>query len=38
LYRYKTSEKKKPKLRAQFCGSGAIMFEVLRRRRILEKD
>ncbi len=38
LYRYKASEKKDAKLRAQLLGSGAIMFEVLKAQAILEKD
>jgi pyruvate dehydrogenase E1 component len=38
LYRYKTSEKKDAKLRAQLLGSGTIMFEVLKAQAILEKD
>ena len=38
LYRYRASEKKNAKLRAQLLGSGAIMFEVLKAQAILEKD
>ena len=38
LYRYRTSEKKNAKLRAQLLGSGTIMFEVLKAQAILEKD
>jgi pyruvate dehydrogenase E1 component len=38
LYRYRASEKKDAKLRAQLLGSGAIMFEVLKAQAILEKD
>jgi pyruvate dehydrogenase E1 component len=38
LYRYRTSEKKGAKLRAQLLGSGTIMFEVLKAQAILEKD
>ncbi len=38
LYRFKTSEKKDAKLRAQLLGSGAIMFEVLKAQEILEKE
>ena len=38
LYRYKASEKKDAKLRAQLLGSGTIMFEVLKAQAILEKD
>ena len=30
LYRFKTSEKKDAKLRAQLLGSGTIMYEVLK--------
>ena len=37
LYRFKTSEKKDAKLRAQLFGSGAIMFEVLKAQQILEE-
>ena len=33
LYRFKTSEKKDAKLKAQLFGSGAIMFEVLKAQR-----
>ncbi len=33
MYRYKSSAKKDAKLRAQLMGSGAILLEVLRRRR-----
>ena len=36
LYRFKTSEKKDVKPRAQLFGSGAIMFEVLKAQQILE--
>jgi pyruvate dehydrogenase E1 component len=38
LYRYRSSEKKGSKLRAQLLGSGTIMFEVLKAQAILEKD
>src|SRR5258708_39231568 len=38
LYRYRTSAKKDAKLRAQLLGSGAIMFEVLKAKAILEKN
>src|SRR5882672_9591194 len=38
LYRYKTSEKKDAKLRAQIFGSGTIMYEVLKAQKILEKN
>src|ERR1700691_4067856 len=38
LYRYRASEKKDAKLRAQLLGSGAIMFEVLKAQATLEKD
>ena len=38
LYRYRPSEKKSAKLRAQLLGSGTIMFEVLKAQAILEKD
>ncbi len=37
LYRYKLSEKKDAKLRAQLFGSGSIMFEVLKAQQILEE-
>jgi pyruvate dehydrogenase E1 component len=37
LYRYKASEKKDAKLRAQLFGSGSIMFEVLKAQQILEE-
>jgi pyruvate dehydrogenase E1 component len=37
LYRFKTSEKKDAKLRAQLFGSGTIMFEVLKAQQILEE-
>ena len=37
LYRFKPSEKKDAKLRAQLFGSGAIMFEVLKAQEILEE-
>ena len=36
LYRFKASEKKEAKLRAQLFGSGTIMFEVLKAQEILE--
>jgi pyruvate dehydrogenase E1 component len=36
LYRFKASEKKDAKLRAQLFGSGTIMFEVLKAQEILE--
>jgi pyruvate dehydrogenase E1 component len=35
LYRFKTSEKKDAKLRAQLFGSGTIMYEVLKAQQIL---
>jgi len=38
LYRFKASEKKDAKLRAQLFGSGTIMFEVLKAQEILEKN
>jgi pyruvate dehydrogenase E1 component len=38
LYRYRTSEKKDAKLRAELLGSGAIMFEVLKAQAILENE
>ena len=38
LYRYRTSERKDAKLRAQLLGSGTIMFEVLKAQGILEKN
>jgi pyruvate dehydrogenase E1 component len=38
LYRYRTSEKKDAKLRAQIFGSGTIMYEVLKAQEILEKN
>src|SRR5271169_3243629 len=37
LYRFKASEKKDAKLRAQLFGSGTIMFEVLKAQQILEE-
>jgi pyruvate dehydrogenase E1 component len=37
LYRFKTSEKKDAKFRAQLFGSGTIMFEVLKAQEILEQ-
>jgi pyruvate dehydrogenase E1 component len=37
LYRFRTSEKKDAKLRAQLLGSGTIMFEVLKAQQILEE-
>jgi pyruvate dehydrogenase E1 component len=37
LYRFKASEKKDAKLRAQLFGSGTIMFEVLKAQEILEE-
>ena len=37
LYRFKASEKKDAKLRAQLFGSGSIMFEVLKAQEILEQ-
>src|SRR5277367_6691902 len=37
LYRYRTSEKKNAKLRAQLFGSGTIMYEVLKAQQILEE-
>src|SRR5689334_20575138 len=36
LYRFKSSEKKDAKLKAQLFGSGSIMFEVLKAQEILE--
>jgi pyruvate dehydrogenase E1 component len=37
LYRFKASEKKDTKLKAQLFGSGAIMYEVLKAQQILEE-
>jgi len=37
LYRFKASEKKDAKLRAQLFGSGTIMYEVLKAQQILEE-
>src|SRR6201987_3339131 len=37
LYRFKASEKKDSKLRAQLFGSGTIMYEVLKAQQILEE-
>jgi pyruvate dehydrogenase E1 component len=37
LYRFKASQKKDSKLRAQLFGSGTIMFEVLKAQQILEE-
>jgi len=37
LYRFKTSQKKDAKLKAQLLGSGTIMFEVLKAQQILEE-
>ncbi len=37
LYRFKTSQKKDAKLKAQLFGSGTIMFEVLKAQQILEE-
>ncbi|MGA9039713.1 MAG: pyruvate dehydrogenase (acetyl-transferring), homodimeric type [Terriglobales bacterium] len=37
LYRFKTSQKKDAKLRAQLFGSGTIMYEVLKAQKILEE-
>jgi pyruvate dehydrogenase E1 component len=37
LYRFKTSQKKEAKLKAQLFGSGTIMFEVLKAQQILEE-
>jgi pyruvate dehydrogenase E1 component len=37
LYRFKASEKRDAKLRAQLFGSGTIMFEVLKAQQILEE-
>jgi pyruvate dehydrogenase E1 component len=37
MYRYKASEKKDAKLRAQLFGSGTIMYEVLKAQKILEE-
>ena len=38
LYRFKTSDKKNPKLKVNLFGSGTIMYEVLKAQAILEKD
>jgi pyruvate dehydrogenase E1 component len=38
LYRFKASEKKDAKLRAQLLGSGTIMYEVIKAAEILEKQ
>ena len=38
LYRYKASEKKDAKLRAQLLGSGTIMYEVLKAQALLENN
>jgi pyruvate dehydrogenase E1 component len=37
MYRYKASEKKNAKLRAQLFGSGTIMYEVLKAQQMLEE-
>src|SRR5437868_14129449 len=37
LYRFKASEKKDAKLRAQLFGSGTIMFEVLKAQQMLDE-
>jgi pyruvate dehydrogenase E1 component len=37
MYRFKPSEKKDSKLRAQLFGSGTIMYEVLKAQKILEE-
>src|SRR5881628_3260772 len=37
MYRFKVSEKKDAKLRAQLFGSGTIMYEVLKAQQILEE-
>jgi pyruvate dehydrogenase E1 component len=37
LYRFRTSQKKDAKLKAQLLGSGTIMFEVLKAQQILEE-
>jgi len=37
LYRFKATQKKDAKLRAQLFGSGTIMFEVLKAQQILEE-
>jgi pyruvate dehydrogenase E1 component len=37
LYRFRTSTRKDPKLRAQLFGSGSIMYEVLKAQQILEE-
>src|SRR3984893_12935816 len=37
LYRYRTSEKKDAKLRAQVLGSGVIIIELLKAQAILQK-
>jgi pyruvate dehydrogenase E1 component len=38
MYKYRASENKKAKLRAQLLGSGAILREALRAQEILEQD
>src|ERR1700751_6099840 len=38
MYRFRASDNKKAKLRAQLFGSGAILNEVLRAQEILDKD
>jgi pyruvate dehydrogenase E1 component len=38
MYRFKASEKKKAKAKAQLLGSGAILNEVLKAQKILEAD
>ncbi len=38
MYRYRASENKKPKLRAQLFGSGAILREVLKAQEMLEEQ
>jgi len=37
LYRFKTSQKKDAKMKAQLLGSGTIMYEVLKAQQILEE-
>jgi len=37
MYRFKTSDRKDARLRAQLFGSGTIMFEVLKAQQILEE-
>ena len=38
MYKYKTSQIKKPKMRAQLFGSGSILNEVLKAQQVLEED